>query len=61
MLEELLSVAAQQGLLRVSPTEATAQLLAANVGVALSLISQPHTAPDTTLSERVRELRWRAS
>jgi hypothetical protein len=53
MLEELLSAAARQGLLKVSPIEAAAQLLAANVGVTLSLISQPPDARDTTLSERV--------
>jgi AcrR family transcriptional regulator len=55
MLESLLSKAAQQGLLRVSPTDAAAQLLAANVGVTLSLITQPPDALDPTLSERVRE------
>jgi AcrR family transcriptional regulator len=55
MLEELLSAAARQGLLKVSPTEAAAQVLAANVGVTLSLISQPPDTRDTTLSERVCE------
>lgn len=55
MLEALLSAAARQGLLRVSPGEAAAQLLAANVGVTLSLITQPPDALDPTLSRRVRE------
>jgi AcrR family transcriptional regulator len=55
MLEELLSVAARQRLLKVAPADAAAQLLAANVGVTLSLITQPLDALDLTLSERVRE------
>jgi hypothetical protein len=55
MLEELLSAAARQGLLKVSPADAAAQLLAANVGVTLSLITQPPDTLDLTLSERVRE------
>lgn len=55
MLEELLSAAARQGLLKVSPGEAAAQLLAANVGVTLSLITKPPDALDLALSERVRE------
>jgi len=55
MLEELLSAAARQGLLKVSPGEAAEQLLAANVGVTLSLITKPPDALDLALSERVRE------
>jgi AcrR family transcriptional regulator len=55
MLEELLSAAARQGLLKVSPADAAAQLLASNVGVTLSLITQPPDTLDLTLSERVRE------
>jgi hypothetical protein len=49
-LVRLLEEAARQGRLRVPPAEAAAQVLAANVGVTLSLIAQP----DPTLSERVR-------
>jgi AcrR family transcriptional regulator len=52
MLLELLDEAARQGRLRVPPAEAAAQILAANVGVTLSLISQPE---DRGLSDRVRE------
>jgi AcrR family transcriptional regulator len=51
MLAGLLSAAASQGRLRVPPSEAAAQVLAANVGVTLSLIARP----DPGLSERVRE------
>jgi AcrR family transcriptional regulator len=55
MLEARLSAAARQGMLKVSPGEAAAQLLAANVGVTLSLITKPPDTLDLTLSERVRE------
>jgi AcrR family transcriptional regulator len=55
MLLELLAQVARQGLLKVSPTDAAAQILAANVGVTLSLITQPPATLDLTLSERVRE------
>ena len=54
-LTDLLIVAAQAGQLRVTPAEAAAQLLAANVGVTLSLIAQPEDATDLSLSDRVRE------
>jgi AcrR family transcriptional regulator len=55
-LTDLLTVAAKAGRLRVAPTEAAAQLLAANVGVTLSLIAQPADATDLSLSDRVREV-----
>ena len=42
-------MAAQQGPLRVSPTEAAGQLVAANVGVALSLISRRTPRPTRRL------------
>src|SRR5262249_47373605 len=51
MLVQLLEAAARQGRLRVPPADAAAQILAANVGVTLSLIAEP----DPTLSERVRD------
>src|ERR1700682_3099362 len=53
-LTDLLAVAAKTGRLRVAPAEAAAQLLAANVGVTLSLIAQPPDATDLSLSDRVR-------
>src|SRR5436305_14632855 len=40
MLDELLTAAAHRGELRVPPTDAAAQILAADVGVTLSLIAQ---------------------
>ncbi len=55
-LTDLLAVAAKAGRLRVAPAEAAAQLLAANVGVTLSLIAQPADATDLSLSDRVREV-----
>jgi len=55
-LTDLLAVAAKAGRLRVAPAEAGAQLLAANVGVTLSLIAQPADATDLSLSDRVREV-----
>jgi AcrR family transcriptional regulator len=54
-LTDLLTVAAKAGRLRVAPVDAAAQLLAANVGVTLSLIAQPADATDLSLSDRVRE------
>src|SRR3977135_3563489 len=42
--------------MRVAPAEWVAQLLAANVGVTLSLIAQPADATDLSLSDRVREV-----
>ncbi|WP_326556582.1 TetR/AcrR family transcriptional regulator [Micromonospora sp. NBC_01796] len=55
MLVRLLDEAARRGLLRVPPAEAAGQILAANVGVTLSLITQPEDGWDLRLSERVRE------
>ncbi len=54
-LTDLLTVAAKAGRLRVAPADAAAQLLAANVGVTLSLIAQPDDATDLSLSDHVRE------
>jgi AcrR family transcriptional regulator len=51
----LFAIAARRGLLRVPPADAAAQLLAANVGVTLSLIPQPDAGRDPGLSHQVRE------
>ena len=55
MLLERLDAAARRGLLKVAPADAAAQILAANVGATLSLITRPRDTPDPGLSERVRE------
>lgn len=55
MLVELLNAAARDGVLAVPPRDAAAQLLAANVGVTLALITQPEGQVDHGLSDRVRE------
>jgi AcrR family transcriptional regulator len=54
-LTELLREAARMGQLRVPPAPAAAHLLAANVGVTLSLIAQPEEHPDLSLSHQARE------
>jgi len=54
-LTALLTAAAKLGRLRIAPADAAAQVLAANVGVTLSLIAQPEEATDLSLSDRVRE------
>jgi len=55
MLRDLLTAAAGQGLLKVRPDDAAEQILAANIGVTLGLITQPDDKRDMTLSVRVRE------
>jgi AcrR family transcriptional regulator len=55
MLARLLDEVARRGGLRVPPREAAAEILATNVGVTLSLISQPETERDLHISRRVRE------
>lgn len=55
MLLEALKPAARQGRLRVSPADAAAQILAAGVGVTLTLITRPAGAVDLGLSDRVRD------
>ncbi|WBQ03998.1 TetR/AcrR family transcriptional regulator [Kribbella sp. CA-293567] len=52
-LRERFSEAALKGLLKVPAEDAAKQVFAANVGVTLTLITQPD--PDFALSERVRE------
>ncbi|MCW3037420.1 MAG: hypothetical protein JWM17_2732, partial [Actinobacteria bacterium] len=54
-LTDLLREAARRGQLRVPPDAAAAHLLAANVGVTLSLIAQPEEHPDLSLSHQARE------
>src|SRR4029077_257614 len=56
MLVDLLTGAARQGRLKAAPVDAAAQILAANVGVTLSLIAQPPDARDLRLSARVRDV-----
>lgn len=55
MLLDLLTAVARQGRLRVSPPEAARQIVAANVGVTLSLIAQPVGEVDTAMSHQVRD------
>src|SRR5713101_5553554 len=54
-LTDLLQAAARKGQLRVPPDAAAAHLLAANVGVTLSLIAQPEEHTDLSLSYQARE------
>jgi AcrR family transcriptional regulator len=55
MLRKLLTAAARHGLLKVPVDDAAEQILAANVGVTLTLITQSGDERDMGLSERVRE------
>ncbi|SDJ96463.1 DNA-binding transcriptional regulator, AcrR family [Nonomuraea maritima] len=55
MLRDLLTVAARQGLLTAPVDDAAEQILAANIGVTLSLITQPPDDRDMALSDRVRD------
>ena len=55
MLVRLLDEVARRGGLLVPPREAAAEILATNVGVTLSLISQPEAERDLSISRRVRE------
>ena len=52
---DALEAVAQRGCLRVSPPEAAAHILAASSGVTLSLIQQPLSERDLSLSDRVRD------
>jgi AcrR family transcriptional regulator len=54
-LGRLLTAAAGRGLLRIPVADAVNRILAANVGVTLSLIGQPEDARDPELSHGVRE------
>ncbi|TDD46650.1 TetR/AcrR family transcriptional regulator [Nonomuraea terrae] len=55
MLRDLLTVAARRGSLKVPADDAAEQILAANIGVTLSLITRPEDDRDMGLSDRVRE------
>ena len=55
MLVRLLNEVARRGNLMVTPREAAAEILATNVGVTLSMISQPEAERDHGFSQRVRE------
>jgi AcrR family transcriptional regulator len=55
MLLELLTGLAAEGRLRVPPAEAAAQIVAANVGITLTLIAQPAGRADLGLSHRLRD------
>jgi AcrR family transcriptional regulator len=54
-LESLFAEAARRGLLRAPVADAAARVLAANIGVTLSLIGQPEDTRDPLLSGAVRE------
>jgi AcrR family transcriptional regulator len=55
LLREVLERCAAAGLLRVEPEAAAQTIMAANIGVALTLVSQPDTYTDPELSTRVRD------
>lgn len=55
LLREMLVRCAALGRLRVDPGLAAQRIMAANVGVALSLVTQPGTYTDPELSPRVRD------
>ncbi|HWD04356.1 MAG TPA: TetR/AcrR family transcriptional regulator [Amycolatopsis sp.] len=55
LLREVLVRCAAVGRLRVDPDVAAQRIMAANIGVALSLVSQPETYTDPELSARVRD------
>jgi hypothetical protein len=54
-LGRLLTAAAGRGLLRIPVADAVGRILAANVGMTLSLIGQPEDNRDPELSHGVRE------
>jgi AcrR family transcriptional regulator len=55
ILREVLDRCAAAGRLRVDPNVAAQAIMAANVGVALSLVTQPDAYADPDLSTRVRD------
>src|SRR4051812_26909662 len=55
LLREVLDRCAAAGRLRVDPEAAAQAIMAANVGVALSLVTQPQAYDDPRLSTRVRD------
>jgi AcrR family transcriptional regulator len=60
LLREVLERCAAAGLLRVPPDVAAQAVMSANVGVALSLVTQPGRYTDPALSHRVRDAVHRA-
>jgi AcrR family transcriptional regulator len=55
LLRDVLDRCAAAGLLAVSPEVAAQTIMAANIGVALSMVTQPETYHDPELSSRVRD------
>jgi AcrR family transcriptional regulator len=55
LLREVLDRCAAAGRLRVPPDEAAQAIMSANIGVALSMVSQPDVYVDPGLSTRVRD------
>jgi AcrR family transcriptional regulator len=55
LLREVLVRCAAAGRLRIDPDLAAQRIMSANIGVALSLVTQPETYTDPGLSERVRD------
>ncbi len=55
LLETVLRRCAADGLLRVEVRSAAQAIMAANIGMALSLITQPQSYDDPELSQRVRD------
>jgi AcrR family transcriptional regulator len=55
LLREVLVRCAAAGRLRVAPDVAAQTIMSANIGVALSLVTQPDTYTDPDLSRRVRD------
>lgn len=55
LLQDVLNRCAAAGLLAVSPGVATQTIMSANIGVALSMVTQPETYHDPELSTRVRD------
>jgi AcrR family transcriptional regulator len=55
LLRAVLDRAAAAGVLRVEPAVAAQMIMSANIGVALSLVSQPENYPDPGFSLRVRD------
>jgi AcrR family transcriptional regulator len=55
LLQDVLNRCAAAGLLTVSPGVAAQTIMSANIGVALSMVTQPETYHDPELSTRVRD------
>ncbi|MFS8099715.1 TetR/AcrR family transcriptional regulator [Lentzea alba] len=55
LLRQVLERCAEAGRLRIDPETAAQIVMSANVGVALSIVTQPETYADPTLSTQVRD------